>query len=151
MRLHLTILALALLAVPPAAAERVPLDAAGLNAESTHVLTGTVKAVYSRDVQSTLYGAGTVETHSVLEIEVEAVEKGDNVKPKDVVYARCWRLKQRGADGLRPGPSGHFVPADGARVRVYLHRGNYPPTGQTDNGFAVVYPNGIELTPAAKK
>ncbi len=148
---RLVALAVALLAVLPAAAERPPLDAAGLDAESTHVLTGTVKAVYSRDVQSNLYGAGTVETQSVLEIEVEAVEKGDGVKPRDVVYARCWQLKKRGVDGLRPGPSGHFVPAEGARVRAYLARGKYPPTGQNDNGLAVVYPNGIELSPQPKK
>ena len=33
-------------------------------------------------------------------------------------------------------------------VRAYLAKGKYRPTGQTDNGWAVVYPNGIETLPA---
>ena len=76
--------------------------------------------------------------------QVEAVAKGDGVKPKDIVYARCWRLKKRGAAGLVPGPGGHDLPAEGQRVRAYLARGKYDPTSQEDNGFAAVYPNGIE-------
>ena len=102
MNVRFAVVAVSLLFVLPAAAERIALDAAGLNAESTHVITGRVKAVYSRDVETALYGAGTIETQSVLEIEVEAVEKGDGIKPKDIIYARCWNLKRRGKDGLRP-------------------------------------------------
>ena len=70
---------------------------------------------------------------------------GDGIKKGDIVYARCWRLKKHGASGARPGPSGHFgIPKEGERVRAFLARGKYSPTGQTDNGWAVVYPNGIE-------
>jgi hypothetical protein len=80
---------------------------------------------------------------------VAGVEKGAGLEKGDIVYTRCWRLKKHGATGLVPGPSGHFgIPAEGAKVRAYLAKGKYGPTGQTDNGWAVVYPNGIEALPA---
>jgi hypothetical protein len=146
MRLTATITALLILAA--ARAERAPLGPDQLKAEATHVVTGTVKAIYAKDAESDLYGKGTVETRYLLEIEVAGVEKGAGLEKGDIVYARCWRLKKRGATGLVPGPSGHFeIPAEGARVRVYLAKGKYSPTGQTDNGWAVVYPNGVETLP----
>jgi hypothetical protein len=67
----------------------------------------------------------------------------------ELVYARCWRLKKVGAAGQVPGPSGHSgIPSEGTAVRAYLAKGKYGPTGQGDNGWAVVYPNGIEPLPA---
>jgi hypothetical protein len=44
-------------------AERVPLSPEQQKAEATHIVKGVVKAVYSREVQTMLYGKGTVETH----------------------------------------------------------------------------------------
>ncbi|HEV3142821.1 MAG TPA: hypothetical protein VGZ47_02940 [Gemmataceae bacterium] len=126
-------------------AERVPLSPEQQKAESTHIVTGTVKAIYGRDVETTLYGKGTRETHYVLEIEVQGVEKGKGIEKGDIIYARCWRLKQRGEAGLVPGPSGHFdIPKEGEQVRAFVAKGKYSPTGQSDNGFSLVYPNGIE-------
>jgi hypothetical protein len=143
MRLAATLAALLILTA--ARAERVPLSPEQQKAEATHVVTGTVKGVYAKDVESGLYGKGTVETRYLLEIEVRGVEKGAGVEKGDIIYARCWRLKARGATGLVPGPSGHFgIPAEGAAVRGFLAKGKYGPTGQSDNGWAVVYPNGIE-------
>jgi len=140
-----TLAALVALAATVARAERVPLSPEQLKAEATHVVTGVVKAVYSREVETTSYGKGTLETHYLLEIEVRAVEKGSGVASGDIVYARCWRLKKHGASGPLPGPSGHFgIPKEGDQVRAFLAKGKYGPTGQADNGSAVVYPNGIE-------
>jgi len=144
MRRRITALTIVLLTASWSAAERVPLDPEQLKKESTHIVTGVIKAKYGRDVESKLYGAGSVETQYVVEIEIDAIEKGDELKPKDFVYGRCWRLKKHGALGLVPGPSGHSIPDEGQRVRVYLARGKYSPTGQNDRGFAVVYPNGFE-------
>jgi hypothetical protein len=145
LRLIGTLAGLLLLTATMARAERVPLSAEQKKAESTHIVTGVVKAVYSREVGTTLYGKGTLETHYLLEIEVHRVEKGGGVEKGDIVYARCWRLKKRGASGLVPGPSGHFdLPKEGETVRAFLAKGRYGPTGQADNGSAVVYPNGIE-------
>jgi hypothetical protein len=147
MRFHAVMIAL--LVITFVRAERVPLAPEQLNKEATHVVTGTVKAIYAKDVETSLYGKGTVETRYLLEIEIQGVEKGAGLEKGDVVYARCWRLKTHGAAGLIPGPSGHFgIPTEGASVRVYLAKGRYGPTGQTDNGFAIVYPNGIEALPA---
>jgi hypothetical protein len=133
-------------------AERAPLSPEKLDGESTHRVEGRVLGVYSRDVSSNLYGPGTIVTEMVVEIEVTSIVKGDRLENRDVIYARCWDLKQRGAAGLTPGPSGHFaVPKAGDVVEAYLARGTYGPTGQTDQGFAVVYPNGIKIvTPATE-
>jgi hypothetical protein len=147
----LATLLLASLSAVPAGAERVALSPEEKAAEATHIVTGVVKAVYSRDVETTLYGRGTVETHCLVEIEVQKVEKGDRVQAGDLLYARCWRLKKRGEAGDRPGPSGHHIPAEGARVRASVARGKYPPTGQSDNGWAAVYPNGFEVLEKARK
>jgi hypothetical protein len=144
-----TLLTLFFLFLTQASAERVPLSAGQKTAEATNIVTGIVRAVYGRETETARYGQGTLETHFLLEIEVEAVEKGDGLKKGDLVYARCWRLKKRGAAGALPGPSGHFgIPRDGEKVRAFLARGRYSPTGQTDQGWAVVYPNGIDKLPA---
>jgi hypothetical protein len=146
---------LALLVSARAGAERVPLDTEGLQRESTHIVAGQVKGVYSRDAESTLYGRGTIVTRYIVEIEIKDIEKGDVLKKGDLVYARCWSLKKRGEFGNRPGPSSHSpIPREGNLIRAYLARGKYSPTGQEDNGYAVVYPNGIELlqgSPGPKK
>jgi hypothetical protein len=145
MRLIGAFAVLVVLTTTMARAERVPLSPEGLKAEATHVVTGVVKAIYSREVETTSYGKGTLETHYLLEIEVRGVEKGSGVEKGDIVYARCWRLKRHGASGPMPGPSGHFgIPTEGEQIRAFLAKGRYGPTGQADNGSAVVYPNGIE-------
>jgi hypothetical protein len=63
-------------------AERVPLSPEQQKAEATHIVKGVVKAVYSREVQTMLYGKGTVETHYLLEIEVQGVEKGAGIEKR---------------------------------------------------------------------
>jgi hypothetical protein len=132
-----------------ARAERAPLSPERLLKEATHVVTGTVKAVYHRDIVTERTGEGTQETRYVLEIEVDGTEKGEGVNKGDIVYARCWRLKKHGAKGPLPGPSGHFdIPKEGAKVKAFLAKGKYLATSQTDNGFTVVYPNGIETVSA---
>src|SRR5262249_11916059 len=131
MRLIGALAALVVVATTMARAERVPLSPEELNAEATHIVTGVVKAIYSREVETTLYGKGTLETHYLLEIEVRGVEKGGGVGKGDLVYARCWRLKKHGASGALPGPSGHFnIPNEGDQVRAFLARGKYGATGQ---------------------
>jgi len=152
MRTNLVIVMIALVSVVSAKAERVPLSPEDLNKESTHIITGEVKSVYSRDAESDLYGSGTIVTRFIVEIEIKSIEKGDGLKKGEMVYARCWSLKKRGSAGDRPGPSGHFgIPPEGDVVKVYLHHGSYSPTGQGDNGYAVVYPNGFEKLEKPKK
>ena len=125
-----------------ALAELRPQTPKELAGGATNIVTGRVLAVYSRDVETERYGKGTIETKSVVEIEVGGVEKGDGIKEKDVIYVRCWHLKKRGALE-RPGPVGHDIPKTGERVRAYLLRGGLSPTEKPDAGLAAVEPNGL--------
>ena len=144
MRLIGTLAALFVLTATMVRAERPALSPEEQKAEATHIVTGVVKAIYSREVETASYGKGTVETHYVLEIEVQGVEKGAGLEKGDVIYARCWRLKKHGARGAVPGPSGHSgIPKEGDQVRACLAKGKYCATGQADNGSTIVYPNGI--------
>ena len=149
MRFIGTLAVLIVLTVTAIRAEPVPLPPEEQKAQATHIVTGVVKAIYSREVESTLYGKGTVETHYLLEIDVQGIEKGTGIEKGNVVYARCWRLKKHGAEGSVPGPTGHFdLPAEGEYVRAFLAKGKYSATGQVDNGSTLVYPNGIEKVKA---
>ncbi len=80
-------------------AERVFLSDQQKKAEATHIITGLVRAVYAREAKTTLYGEGTLETHFLIEIEVQGVEKGEGLKKGDLVYARllatekAWRRR----------------------------------------------------------
>jgi hypothetical protein len=147
--LLLAALGLALLA-PVVIAERPVLSADRLAAESTHVVVGRVVGIYSKTESRP---GDESRTRYLLEIEIESCEKGDGLDAGELVYARCWRRAPRA--GLRlfsrpipPGPSGHVpVPGEGDRIRAWLAKGRYGPTGQTDEGFAVVYPNGVTILP----
>jgi hypothetical protein len=128
-----------------AIAEKKSLNTDELKAEATEIVTGKVKAVYSREVKSTLYGPGTVETHYLVEILVEGVEKGNRLKKGKVVCARCWKLKKHGKEGRRPGPGGHFaIPVEGKQVRAHL-------AYEADGGYSVLYPNGFAAANRPKK
>jgi hypothetical protein len=128
----------------PAFAERAPLSPEKLKQEATHIVEGKVLGTYSRVDESMLYGAGTLVTRYVVEIEVGLVEDGEGIKPGDIIYVRAWTLKKRGAAGLTPGPSGHFtIPEEGDQIRAYAVKGKYGATGQDDRGMTAVYPNGF--------
>jgi hypothetical protein len=143
-RLPIAVLGVFTLGFASVSAERAPLSPDKLQRESTHIVEGEVLGVYSQEAKSNLYGKGTLLTRYIIEIEVEKVVDGKDIEPKDVIYVRAWRLKRRGAAGVVPGPSGHFsLPEQGDKVRVYAAQGRYPPTGQTDRGMTVVYPNGV--------
>jgi len=128
--------------VSVALAELRPRTPKELAEQATNIVIGRVLAIYSREVATERYGKGTIETKSVVEIEVEGVEKGDGIKGKDVIYVRCWHLKRRGALE-RPGPVGHDIPETGERVRAYLVRGGLSPGERKDTGLAAVEPNGL--------
>ena len=78
----------------------------------------------------------------VLQMEVDAVEKGDRIRAGENISVRCWQLKRR--TGGWTGASGHGdIPAKGSWVRMWL--------GSHGAGWSPLEPNGIELldgTPA---
>lgn len=135
----------------PAFAERAPLSPEKLKKEATHIVEGKVLGTYSRVEESMLYGAGTLVTRYVVEIQVGLVEDAAGIKPGDIIYVRAWRLKKRGAAGLTPGPGGHFtIPEEGDQIRAYAVKGKYRATGQDDRGMTAVYPNGFEVLEEAE-
>jgi len=143
-------LALGTLLAPsgPLRAERPILHEAAKQAESTHALIGKVIGLYRKTSPKR---DDRIET--LVEIEVREVEKGDGIAEGDLVYARVWRrAERRGLFGMvppPPGPAGHVpIPAVGDVVRAWLARGDYPATRQKDRGYAVLYPNGIEVLPS---
>ncbi len=141
---------LALALVVALNAERV-LTPEAREAESTHIITGKVAAIYSRDVETVLHGKGTIETHYIVEIDVDTVEKElagiPTIDLRALLCVCCWRVKKRGADGEIDGPGGHLLPNQGDKVRAFLHLGPY---GE-GNGYNGVYPTGLEIMEKARK
>jgi hypothetical protein len=128
----LTALAVATIAY----AERAPEE----RSQATHVVLGKVEGVYARDEGDTRY--------YLVEIAVEKAEKGDNVKPGETFYVRCYLLipdyykdkklsaREQERVALR-GPGYDSVPKEGERVRVYAKCWS----GKYDG----IYPNWYEV------
>ncbi|MBX9584866.1 MAG: hypothetical protein K2X87_31565 [Gemmataceae bacterium] len=95
-----------------------------LAADADVIVVGPVKEVYSRVEDD---GRGHVTARLVFAVAVEAVEKGDAVRPGDLVYVRSYQNVRVPADWA--GEGGQGAPAVGVRVRAYLRRqgGGYDP------------------------
>jgi hypothetical protein len=127
----------------PVMAEKVMSDALR-DKEATDIVVGRVSDLYMKDVETELYGKGTIEHRYLVELQVESVERG-SVRAKDVLYLRAWELA-RFPEGVKAacGPGGHTnIPKIGDKVRVYAVRGPYADANQDDNGYAAVYPTGF--------
>ena len=79
--------------------------------KATFIVTGTVQKVFERDAGS--------NTDYIVQIRIDAVEKGDGLKPRDYVYAYCFRRKP---DAPRePSASGHGLPPkENQRIRARI-------------------------------
>jgi hypothetical protein len=99
-------------------AERAPED----RSDATHVVVGTVAAVYVREREGT--------RHYMVEVAVEKVEKGEGVKAGGTLYVGCYTWvpgyytgkklteEEKKRIAFRGSPySG--VPREGERIRVY--------------------------------
>ena len=123
-------------------AEKAPMSPKKLRSGSTHVLTGKVQAVYSRQE---VKGDWTY-TRYVAEIVVASVEKGKGPEKGKPTYVRYWKRKYR---GLFPPPSiyGHSgLPSAGDEVRVFLAQRANDGYGHVnkDGGLDVLGPNGFQ-------
>ncbi|MCC9604521.1 hypothetical protein LOC68_27610 [Blastopirellula sp. JC732] len=79
-----------------------------------YVLTGKVTAVYRRDHFD--------YANYIVEMRVESVTKGKNIKPGEIFRAYCF---QRHPGQFSPGASGHdVVPKENSKVRVFVKREN---------------------------
>jgi hypothetical protein len=125
-----SLLAVALLAVEPARAER-PSEKRD---KADYVLSGVVTAVYSRET--------TGYREYVVAIKVEEVEKGAGVKKGDTFRAFCYQRKE-GKGGLEFDTTGHStVPKEGQRVKAFVNRAD----GRNEG----VYPDWIDVVGTGK-
>jgi hypothetical protein len=125
------LLAISGLSVGPARADR-PVER---RERADYVVSGMVSAVYSRE------SAGYRDY--IIEITVEAVEKGAGIKKGDTFRAFCYQRKE-GKGGLEFDTAGHnVVPKEGQQIRAFVKRGN----GRNEG----VYPNWIDILSGASR
>ena len=133
----------AVVGIPPGSPppEKPDLSPEQLRETATHVVLGEVQQIWTREESSANWDV----THSVAEIAVETVEKGDGLQPGELVYARYWQKRWDGWGTPPADTSGHRgLPEQGERVRVYLARDAHDGFGKTsDHGFNVIGPNGF--------
>ena len=104
--------------------------------ESSNILTGTVTAIYSRIVRDASYEWN----HSVAAVRIESIQKGQGLKPGDLIFVRYISSNRWiGKGGIPPGPGGHNnVPVEGERRKVCLNK-------NADGGFDVYYVSGFKV------
>ena len=106
-----------------------------LRSDSTHIVVGTVKSIMNGNDEVSERKLAT--STGVVEVRVTAIEKGDQIKAGDVIYARFWRTRWVGEGNPPPHSRGHLLPAKDESVRVYLHL--------RDGGYDALSPNGFEI------
>ena len=129
----LVTLAALLLAARPAVGVKV--DGPGEAEErSSHIVSGTVTGIYSKVRRDTQYEY----TYCVAEMRVEGIEKGDGIKPRDLIYVRyLGAMRWISKEPSQPGPAGHDnTPTEGEKRRVCLVR-------NADGGWDVYYVSGF--------
>ena len=113
-----------------------------LEGVATHIVVGTVQAVYTRTVRDGNYEY----VRKVAEVRVEKLEKGTG--PSDLVYVRYFDRSWKGRGPMPPG-GGSYAPQPkaGQQYRFYLARNAYDgwnTKGNQDGGYNVVYVNGVQ-------
>jgi hypothetical protein len=117
-------------------------DAAGLKhgqleTRATHIVTGTVKRVYTSEREKE---KGV--TDYVIEIEVDKVTRGKGPKEGEVLYMRCWKRNKKSNDPkVSNGQS--EIPRVGRAVKAYLKRA-------PDGGYDILETSGVIPQPTAK-
>jgi len=115
---------------------------AWLKKTATHVIIGTVNAVY----ESTATDNDWKTTRYVAEVRIKSIEKGEDLKAGELVYVRYWHRQWISKNPPEPNTNGHRgLPDRGTTLRIYLAKNAYNGFGQTnDDGFDVVGANGFE-------
>lgn len=139
----MAMLAVGLLAMAGARAERVPMGPDELQRRASHIVVGQVTAVYAREMPKR---KGFVDTHYVAEVRPEKWEKGESPAGASLIYVRYWKREWAGFGFPPPDTSGYSNrPKDGERLRIFLTREGYNGFGDTtDGGFTVIGPNGFD-------
>jgi hypothetical protein len=134
MRFSLPVLMFAAHLIVATAQAEVPLLTPDeLRQQSSHIATGKVRNVYTTEK---VLDEDYVDTLFAVEVVVTTAEKGPDIVPGQVIFAKAWRMKQRKPDWA--GPSGQdAVPKKGQVVKLYLTGGN--------GNFDALSPNGISI------
>ena len=97
---------------------------------STQVVVGRVEAIF----HDTSSGSQFEKTESIAEIVVFRVDKGDGLKPGEVIYVKYWNQRWIAKRGdVPPHSRGHDGPSVGEQTIVYLEK--------KDGRFLVRFPN----------
>lgn len=118
-----------------------------LKSESSHVIVGKVRAVYSTTEKSKDWQ----DTYSVAEILVSTVGKGGGIESGDVLYAHYWNKKWIGDSDPPPHSGGHGGVSKGELVRAHLERKDGIYIVLLPNGFVSVKPDEAAATSTASE
>lgn len=123
-------------------AEKVDMSPEELRETATHIVVGKAEQIFARTEK-----AGNYEyTRYVAEVRIAKVEKGDGLKPGELMYVRYWRKRWLGPGNPLPDTSGHRgEPGAGQTLRIYAAKNAYDGFGTTkDGGYNVIGANGFE-------
>jgi hypothetical protein len=100
---------------------------------ASHIVTGTVSKVFSREGKST--------DEYLVQVRIDGIEKGEGYRKGGYIYAYAFR---RTSDKAEPAAAGHTsVPKEGQRIKAWIKRGS----GQME----ALYPDWFEaLKPLAE-
>jgi len=104
-------------------------------AKADFVVTGVVRGVYVRDEKN--------YHNYIIELQVDEVEKGKNLEPRDTLYVSCYKRKSTAPQ--EPSAGGHrAIPKEDQRIKAYV---------KDDRGkHNAIYPNWFdEAKPAGKE
>lgn len=109
-----------------------------LKSESSHIVIGNVRAVYSTTEKSKNWQ----DTSFIAEISLVSVEKGAGLHVGEVIYAHYWKKRWIGKGNPDPHASGHSGVSKGDVVRAFLQR--------KDSAYHVLLPNGFASAKAGE-
>ena len=110
---------------------------------ATQIVVGKVRSITSPTSQAAQYETTTYAAG----IAISDVEKGEGLKPSDVVKVRYVSRAWQGNGSPPPFDSGHSPrPKENDTVRAYLVNQGYNGAGYTTDGhYDVYYKNGFEI------
>ncbi len=140
---HAATLLLAASVTTPVFAAKALTPKAQLEKAATHVVVGKVGSISS----TTKLDAQYETTTYLAQIAINRIEKGDGLKPGDVVEVRYLTRGWRGSGSPPPFDSGHSPrPKQNDAVRAYLVNKGYNGAGYTTDGhYDVYYTTGFEI------
>ena len=122
----LSLAALAYAAIPNQTPEQ-------LQANATDIVVGQVQAIYTKQTVSDQWRS----SKGVVELLVDAIEKGESFHKGQIIYVRFWTQAWIGDGHPPPYGTGHELPEEGDVVRAYVK----PSKG----GLEALLPNGFQI------